>query len=129
MQRTDKNPWEWSKAFGFSQAVELAGAQRMLLCSGQTATAADGTPPASADMAQQLTTTFENLGTVLADGGMTVADIVKLTVYTTDVDALLGAYGSLVGSLASNLPAMTLIGVSRLAYPELLVEIEATAVQ
>lgn len=129
MQRTDKNPWEWSKAFGFSQAVELTGAERMLLCSGQTATASDGTPPASADMAEQLTTTFENLETVLADGGMTVADIVRMTVYTTDVDALLGAYGSLVGSLEPNLPAMTLIGVNRLAFPELLVEIEATAVQ
>ena len=58
---------------------------------------------------------------------MTIADIIRLTVYTTDVDALLAAYGSLAGALAPNLPAMTLVGVSRLAFPELKVEIEATA--
>ncbi|MCU1461200.1 MAG: endoribonuclease [Acidimicrobiales bacterium] len=127
MQRTDRNPWEWSKTFGFSQAVELSGAERTLLCSGQTATGPDGTPPTTTDMAEQLTTAFANLGTVLAAGDMTISDIVKLTVYTTDVDALLAAYGSLAGSLAPNLPAMTLIGVHRLAFPELLVEIEATA--
>ena len=60
---------------------------------------------------------------------MTIADVVRLTVYTTDVDALLAGYGSAAEALAPNLPAMTLIGVSRLAFPELKVEIEATAVR
>jgi enamine deaminase RidA (YjgF/YER057c/UK114 family) len=127
MHRTDVNPWEWSKAFGYSQAVDVAAADRMLFCAGQTATSADGTPPATTDMNEQVTTAFANLRTVLAAGDMTTADIVRLTVYTTDVDALLAAYGSLAGSLAPNLPAMTLIGVTRLAFPELMVEIEATA--
>ena len=36
MERTDINPWEWSKVFGFSQAVELTGVDRILVCSGQT---------------------------------------------------------------------------------------------
>ena len=40
MDRKDVNPWEWSKAFGFSQAVQREGAQRIVLCSGQTATGA-----------------------------------------------------------------------------------------
>ncbi len=40
MTRTDVNPWEWSKAFGFSQAVEVKWAERVLICSGQTGIAA-----------------------------------------------------------------------------------------
>jgi enamine deaminase RidA (YjgF/YER057c/UK114 family) len=127
MDRKDINPWEWSKAFGFSQAVQLEAAERIVLCSGQTATGADGSPPTTSDMGEQVRLAFENLATVLAEAGMTSADIVRLTIYTTDVDELFGAYGTAAEFLAPNAPAMTLIGVTRLAYPELKVEIEATA--
>jgi enamine deaminase RidA (YjgF/YER057c/UK114 family) len=128
MQRTDVNPWDWSKAFGYSQAVTVSNSERVLYCAGQTATGPDGAPPATTDMAEQVTMAFSNLRSVLEAADMTTADIVRLTVYTTDVDALLAAYGSVAGALAPNLPAMTLIGVNRLAFPELKVEIEATAV-
>ena len=127
MERSDVNPWEWSKGFGFSQAVQTTGAERTLYCAGQTATGADGSPPTTTDMAQQVTMAFANLSTVLEAAGMTLADIVRLTVYTTDVDALFAAYGTVAGALAPNLPAMTVLGVGRLAFPELMVEIEATA--
>ena len=127
MERTDVNPWEWSKGFGFSQAVDVGGAAHVLLCSGQTAIADDGSPPTTSDMGQQVEKALSNLTTVLAGAGMTMANVVKLTIYTTDVDELLAAYGSAAGFLGDNLPAMTLIGVARLAYPELKVEIEATA--
>ena len=127
MKRTDVNPWEWSKAFGFSQAVSVSDGQHVLFCAGQTASGPDGAPPTTTDIAEQVILAFSNLQNVLAAADMTIADIVKLTVFTTDVDALLAAYGSLTGALAPNLPAMTLVGVSRLAFPELKVEIEATA--
>ena len=127
MDRTDVNPWDWSKAFGFSQAVDVSGASHVLLCSGQTAIADDGSPPTTSDMAKQVELALTNLTTVLGAAGMTMADVVKLTVYTTDVDELLAAYGSTAQFLGDNLPAMTLIGVARLAFPELKVEIEATA--
>jgi enamine deaminase RidA (YjgF/YER057c/UK114 family) len=127
VERTDVNPWEWSKAFGFSQAVEVKSAARVLVCSGQTAIGPDGSPPTTSDMAEQVRLAFENLSTVLSKAGMTMADVVKLTVYTTDVDALLADYGTAAQALAPNLPAMTLIGVTRLAFPELKVEIEAIA--
>ena len=126
MERTDVNPWEWSKAFGFSQAVDVSGASRVLLCSGQTAIADDGSPPTTSDMAKQMEVALSNLTTVLGAAGMTMADVVKLTVYTTDVDELLAGYGTATQFLGDNLPAMTLIGVARLAFPELKVEIEAT---
>ena len=70
---------------------------------------------------------IENLGTVLHASNMDFSDLVKLTIYTTDVDDFLGASGASAEALGSNLPAMTLIGVARLAFPELKVEIEAIA--
>jgi enamine deaminase RidA (YjgF/YER057c/UK114 family) len=127
MERTDVNPWDWSKAFGFSQAVDLSGAAHVLLCSGQTAIGHDGAPPSTSDMGEQMEKALENLTTVLAAAGMAMADVVKLTVYTTDIDELFASYGTATKFLGDNLPAMTLVGVSRLAFPELKVEIEATA--
>src|SRR4051812_26735506 len=129
MERTDVNPWEWSKAFGFSQAVDVAGPSHVLLCSGQTATGDDGSPPTTSDMGQQVQKALTNLTTVLAAAEMTMENVVKLTIYTTDVDELLAAYGSATELLGGNLPAMTLLGVTRLAFPELKVEMEAIAVR
>lgn len=129
MDRTNVNPWEWSKAFGFSQAVDVSGGGHVLVCSGQTAIGDDGAPPTTSDMTEQVEKALENLTTVLGQAGMAMDDVVKLTVYTTDVDQLLGSYGSATKFLGDNLPAMTLIGVARLAYPELKVEIEAVAVK
>jgi enamine deaminase RidA (YjgF/YER057c/UK114 family) len=128
MTRTDVNPWEWSKGFGYSQAVQVTAPEAVLYCAGQTATGPDGAPPTTDDMAEQVSMAFANLGSVLEGADMTIADIVRLTVYTTDVDELLGAYGTVTEAMSPNLPAMTLIGVTRLAFPQLKVEIEATAV-
>jgi enamine deaminase RidA (YjgF/YER057c/UK114 family) len=126
MQRTNVNPWEWSKRFGFSQAVETDGAQKLVFCSGQTAIGADGAPPSTSDMREQLAIAVANLETVLAAADMAMADIVRVTVFTTDVDELVSSFATLTDAMP-HLPALTLIGVSRLAYPELKVEIEASA--
>lgn len=127
MERTDVNPWEWSKALGFSQAVNLSGASRVLFCSGQTAMTDDGAPPTTPVMSEQVQSALANLVTVLTSAGMSMGDVVKMTIYTTDVDELLAAYSTASEFLGDNLPAMTLIGVTRLAFPELKVEIEAIA--
>ncbi|MEY2421963.1 MAG: hypothetical protein QOI95_2030 [Acidimicrobiaceae bacterium] len=127
MQRQDINPWEWSKAFGFSQAVDLSGAEHVVICSGQAAIGDDGAPPTTTDMGEQVGIAIENLGTVLRATNMDLSNVVKLTIYTTDVDAFLEASGASAEAMGSNLPAMTLIGVTRLAFPELKVEIEAIA--
>jgi enamine deaminase RidA (YjgF/YER057c/UK114 family) len=64
----------------------------------------------------------------LEAAGLTPADIVKSTIYTTDVDAILPVLRPEAQRiLGSRLPASTLIGVTRLAFPELKVEIEVTA--
>ena len=128
MDRTDVNPWEWSKAFGFSQAVEVRGAERILICSGQTGISEDGSPPSSSDMGDQVKRAFENLGTVLQTTGLSASDVVRVNYYTTDVDELIAVLGPLASEFfGENLPASTLLGVSRLAFPQLKIEIEATA--
>jgi enamine deaminase RidA (YjgF/YER057c/UK114 family) len=128
MDRTDVNPWEWSKAFGYSQAVEVSGAERILVCSGQTGIAEGGTPPSSSDMGDLVKRAFENLGAVLQATGLAASDVVRVNYYTTDVDELIAVLGPLASEFfGGNLPASTLLGVARLAFPQLKIEIEATA--
>lgn len=128
MTRADVNPWEWSKAFGFSQAVEVRGAERMLICSGQTAIGDDGSPPTTEDMSEQVKKAFQNLGVVLQAAGLAASDVVKVNYYTTDVDELIAVLGPLAAEFfGGNIPASTLLGVARLAFPQLKIEIEATA--
>lgn len=130
MRRTAINPWSWSVKFGFDQAQLVEGHRRELICSGQTAVDADGYPQHSGDIAAQLRLALDNVEAVLAEAGMTLADVVRLNVYTTDVDALLQHFGLLAERFGGTETrfASTLLGVTRLAVPELLVELEAIAV-
>ena len=59
------------------------------MCSGQDAVDADGNPQHPGDMAAQLEMTLDNLEAVLAGAGMTLADVVRLNVYSTDLDEYL----------------------------------------
>jgi enamine deaminase RidA (YjgF/YER057c/UK114 family) len=114
---------------GFDQAQLVEGRRRELVCSGQDAVDADGNPQHPGDMAAQLGLALDNLEAVLAGAGMTLADVVRLTIYTTDVDTLLEHIGALTerfGSTGERF-ATTLLGVARLAAPDLLVALEATA--
>jgi enamine deaminase RidA (YjgF/YER057c/UK114 family) len=130
MERTPINPSSWSLALGFNQAELIQGQARTLYCSGQTAMSPDGEPLHQGDMSLQLGTAVDNLESVLRQAGMTLADVVRLNVYTTDIEALLPYYGVLAGRLAAarTAPATTMLEVSRLAIPGQLVELEATAV-
>jgi enamine deaminase RidA (YjgF/YER057c/UK114 family) len=130
MQRTPVNPWTWSLDFGFNQAEMVEGATRELYLSGQAAMGPDGQPLHAGDMAAQLTLALDNLDAVLAEAGMSLSDVVRLNIYTTDVDALFANYGIIAErtGTAGVAPPGTLLGVARLAFPELMVELEATAV-
>jgi enamine deaminase RidA (YjgF/YER057c/UK114 family) len=130
MERRAINPWSWQNQFGFSQAIEVTNYSRTLFCAGQTSVDANGAPLHAGDMSAQLAQAMENLQAVLEQAGFTLGDVVRLNVHTTDVDKTFESYGEVAGRLsaAGCQPAMMLLGVSRLAFPELLVEIEATAV-
>ncbi|MFJ1759732.1 RidA family protein [Amycolatopsis sp. NPDC088138] len=127
VERTAVNPWPWSAELGFDQGTVVSGQTRTLYCSGQTAMDADGKPQHDGDVAAQLALSLDNLEAVLAEAGMTPANLVRLIVYTTDVDLLLPHYGVLVARLGTA-PATTMLGVTRLAIPGQVVELEGTAV-
>lgn len=130
MQRTPVNPVTWSQVMGFNQGEVVSGEARTLYISGQTAMSKDGRPEHDGDIAAQLALALANLEAVLAEAGMSLANLVRLNVYTTDVDALFPHYGVLAGRLgaAGVAPTTTMLGVTRLAIPGQLVELEGTAV-
>ncbi|MFJ4539771.1 RidA family protein [Streptomyces tibetensis] len=130
MERTAVNPVTWSMAMGFNQGEIVSGHTRTLYCSGQTAMSGDGEPRHDGDMAAQLALSLDNVEAVLGEAGMSLAHLVRLNVYTTDVDLLLPHYGVLASRLgaAGVAPTTTLLGVTRLAVPGQMVELEGTAV-
>ena len=131
MHRTAVNPWQWSLQFGFNQAECVEGHQRVLLCSGQTSVDAQGAAQHAGDMAAQIKLALDNLEAVLSEAGMGLVDVVRLSMYTTDVDELIANFDAVAGRFgeAGAAYAATLIGVTRLAFPELMVELEAIAMQ
>jgi enamine deaminase RidA (YjgF/YER057c/UK114 family) len=122
------NPWTWQDAFGYSQAFEVSGGGRVLFCAGQTSVDANGNPLHARDMAKQLSQALSNLETVLKQAGMTFANVVRLNYYVTDVQAFLQASAQAAAHLGSAKPPGTLLGVASLFHPDIVIEIEATAV-
>jgi enamine deaminase RidA (YjgF/YER057c/UK114 family) len=130
MERATVNPWPWSVEMGYSQGEIVSGHTRTLYCSGQTAMSGEGKPQHSGDMAAQVALSVDNLEAILGEAGMSLANLVRLNVYTTDVDLLFQHYGVLASRLgaAGVAPTTTMLGVTRLAIPGLMVELEGTAV-
>ncbi|MEU4516864.1 RidA family protein [Nonomuraea wenchangensis] len=130
MERTAVNPWPWSLGLGYNQGEVVSGHTRTLYCSGQTAMSGEGKPQHPDDMGAQLALSLDNLEAVLGEAGMSLANLVRLNVYTTDVDRLFEHYGVLASRLggAGVAPPTTMLGVTRLAIPDLMVELEGTAV-
>lgn len=130
MERTAVNPVSWSVDMGFNQGEEVSGQTRTLYISGQTAMDRDGRPQHDEDIAAQLSLAVDNLEAVLTEAGMTLANLVRLSVYATDIDALFPNYGVLASRLgaAGVAPTTTMLEVTRLAIPGQMVELEGTAV-
>ena len=125
--RTAINPSPWSVSLGFDQAQLIEGQRRQLVCSGQDAVDADGTPRHPGDMAAQLEMALDNLEAVLAGAGMTLADVVRLNVYATDLTEYLKHFGRLAERFGDSRYATSLLGVTQLPAPGLVVMLEATA--
>lgn len=124
------NPWQWQDRAGFSQAIEVLGAQRVVYCAGQTSVDADGNPMHAGDMTKQVNQALDNLESVLKEAGLTLANVVRLNYYTTDMGAFFSA-GQVLGKrlgAAGCKPSSTLLAVAGLFHPHIMIEIEATAV-
>jgi enamine deaminase RidA (YjgF/YER057c/UK114 family) len=130
MDQRKVNPWTWQDQFGFSQAIDVSGAERVLYCAGQTASDEQGNTVAG-DMGAQAAKALDNLETVLAEAGLSLANVVRLNYYVTNMDRFFEEAAPIVGERlgrAGIQPSSTLLGVTRLAFPDLLIELEATAV-
>jgi len=129
MQRRVVNPWTWQDRYGFVQANEATAPERVLWCAGQTSVDEDGQVLHAGDMEAQALQAIANLETVLQEAGFTLADVVRLNTYVTDIDAYFAATDAIRARLdgAGCRIASTLLGISRLAFPGLMIEIEATA--
>lgn len=129
MERTAVNPWDWSIKLGYNQAEVIEGATRHVICAGQTAADGTGTPQHPGDMRAQIGLALDNLEAVLRGAGMDLGNVIKLGVYATDVDEALKNFDLMGMRFGPHrvAPPMTLLGVTRLAIPGLLFEIEATA--
>ncbi len=129
MKRTAVNPWDWSIKLGYNQAEVIEGAARQVICAGQTAVDSDGSPQHPDDMRAQISLALNNLEAVLKSAGMDLSNVVKLGIYATDVDEALKNFDLLGMRFGSHgvAPPMTLLGVTRLAIPGLLFEVEAVA--
>lgn len=129
MKRTAVNPWPWSLALGYNQAELTEGAACRLTCAGQTAVDAEGRPQHPGDMRAQMALALDNLEAVLAAAGMELGNVTRLGVFTTDADETLKNFDVLGARFCAvqAAPPTTLLGVTRLALPGLLFEIEATA--
>jgi enamine deaminase RidA (YjgF/YER057c/UK114 family) len=123
------NPWTWQEPLHFSQGVDVRGGSRVIYCAGQTSVDDQGNPLHAGDMAAQLAKAFDNLEAVLAQGGMTLANVVRLNYYVTDINAFFGAHAVVGARLGAVKPSGTLLGISSLFHPDAMVEIEATAVE
>jgi enamine deaminase RidA (YjgF/YER057c/UK114 family) len=114
--------------------VAVATGSRTVYLAGQVARDADGNPVAGGDVAGQVEQALRNVATGVQAAGGSFADIAKLTFYVVDWrPELMQALGEGVGRVISSdgidpLKPITLLGVTSLGEPDLLVEIEAVAV-
>lgn len=128
MDRTQINPWSWQDEFGYSQAWRIDGPASILFIAGQVALAPDGSLVGEGDFDAQCRQVFENLRTILEAAGATFENVVKVTVYMTDITNLQRYREIKAEYVTGAQPASTSLEVKGLAFAPLLVEIEAVAV-
>ena len=102
MEKREINPTEWLLAFNLNQGIEVTGGQRVLYLSGQTANAADGAPMHAGDLVAQFRMAWSNVKDALAAADMDATNIVRLNMYTTDVDAFMAVASELVSIFAGD---------------------------
>ena len=110
--------------YHFSQATRVGN---MIWVSGQVGVDATMTPAKGVEAQAHLA--FQALRSVLEAAGATLADIVELTTFHTDLHGEIQAFGEVKDEyLPDRYPSWTAVGVTQLALPELCVEIRAVAV-
>ncbi|MFD6532781.1 Rid family hydrolase [Streptomyces sp. NPDC060184] len=114
----------------YNRAVRVESPRNWLFVSGHEARDEDGAIACAGDMAGQMRLTLVRLGQTVAEAGMTMADVVQIRIFTTDLADCKAHYAVLLDGLAAVRcrPASLLAEVSALSDPDMLIEIEAVAV-
>ncbi|MFC9993731.1 RidA family protein [Nocardia sp. NPDC127526] len=114
--------------------LSIATGSRLVFLAGQVARDAEGNKVGEGDFAAQVEQAYLNIATALAEIGGTFDDVAKLTIYVVDwSEEKMPLLGEGVARAAAKLgidpvKPITLLGVAALGEPDLLVEVEATAV-
>lgn len=128
MQIRKLNPWAYPE--GMDQGVMISDFNRLVFVSGQCAVGPDGSSLHPGDMAGQVQAALNNVETVLAEAGLSLANIVRMNTYVTDMEAFLEhAAEPMSERLAKHdvSPPGVLAGIVELGRKDLLVEIEVFA--
>jgi len=112
----------------YSQAVKVSQAQIILFLSGQVAYTAGGGVACRGDFTGQARGAFEAIKALIESQGGTMASIVKVTTYVTDMRYRADLAPLREEFLGKKGPASTLVEISALAHPDWMIEIEAIAV-
>lgn len=112
----------------YSQGIKVSQAQTILFLSGQVAYMADGSPAHRGDFKAQARGAYEAIKALVESQGGTMANIIKITTYVTDMMYRADLAPIRAEFLGQKGPASTLVEVSSLAHPDWMIEIEAIAV-
>jgi enamine deaminase RidA (YjgF/YER057c/UK114 family) len=115
---------EWESVVGYSRAVRVGPHVHV---SGTTAVDEEGAVVGVGDPYRQTQTALANVEAALAEAGAVLSDVVRTRLYVVEIDdwkAIGRAHGEVFGEIR---PATSMVEVSRLIDPELLVEVEAVA--
>jgi enamine deaminase RidA (YjgF/YER057c/UK114 family) len=125
------NPWTWQEALGFVHGNKVSDAESVFYLAGQTASDENGHCLYKGDMEKQIDQVLDNISTILEQGDMDFSNVMRLNIFTIDMEQILKAHNHMTSNLKQRGCQHTgcLLGVTALASPGALLEMEVTAVK